>query len=363
MKSTLVKSYRVRLEGNIGKANILQEQLCILNQVSDFIFDFIKQNKSFSHKIVYQLCREKFPVLKSKVLQNFIRLKYFKFWNKVKQPIKASLLLDFQNFSILYDEKTVFSNYWLRLFKHNYPLRGKYCLEKIKPDLEKVKLIEIFYDKRNKLVCKLVVSKEIEVPDDNQHPTTDVVGLDINAKRVVLSNNRFYHLKRWYHRKIEYKHNHLKTKDLSNFTKDFFHKLSSKISLDLSNTGTKVLFLEDLKNIRRSASKKNGTSKGKQYNYIINNCLPNRMFQSFLKYKLAELDIKVVFISPEYTSQTCSRCGTVDPKSRSGKHFCCTSCNFKLDADLNASRNICARYISANALPVNLAHNLSINQI
>jgi putative transposase len=48
-------------------------------------------------------------------------------------------------------------------------------------------------------------------------------------------------------------------------------------------------------------------------------------------------------ITPHYTSQRCSACGHVDPKSRESQaRFVCTACNFAGHADVNAARNIAA---------------------
>ena len=48
-------------------------------------------------------------------------------------------------------------------------------------------------------------------------------------------------------------------------------------------------------------------------------------------------------IKPHYTSQRCSACGQVDPKSRESQAvFRCTACGFACNADVNAARNIAA---------------------
>ena len=48
-------------------------------------------------------------------------------------------------------------------------------------------------------------------------------------------------------------------------------------------------------------------------------------------------------IKPHFTSQRCSACGHVDPKSRESQaRFVCTACNFTGNADVNAARNIAA---------------------
>jgi putative transposase len=52
---------------------------------------------------------------------------------------------------------------------------------------------------------------------------------------------------------------------------------------------------------------------------------------------------RVQKIKPHYTSQQCSVCGHVDPKSRESQaRFACTACGFACNADVNAARNIAA---------------------
>lgn len=52
---------------------------------------------------------------------------------------------------------------------------------------------------------------------------------------------------------------------------------------------------------------------------------------------------RVERINPAYTSQRCSACGHVDPKSRKSQaDFRCTACNFACNADVNAAINIAA---------------------
>ena len=52
---------------------------------------------------------------------------------------------------------------------------------------------------------------------------------------------------------------------------------------------------------------------------------------------------RVQEISPAFTSQCCSACGRVDPKSRESQTvFRCTACGYACNADVNAARNIAA---------------------
>jgi len=48
-------------------------------------------------------------------------------------------------------------------------------------------------------------------------------------------------------------------------------------------------------------------------------------------------------VKPHFTSQRCSMCGHVDPRSRESQaRFVCTACHFAGNADVNAARNIAA---------------------
>ena len=63
--------------------------------------------------------------------------------------------------------------------------------------------------------------------------------------------------------------------------------------------------------------------------------------QQYIEYKAEREGIKVRYIDPSYTSQTCARCGHVDKENRQTQEkFICTKCGFELNADHNASINI-----------------------
>jgi transposase len=61
-----------------------------------------------------------------------------------------------------------------------------------------------------------------------------------------------------------------------------------------------------------------------------------------LESKCEEQGVLVTKISPTYTSKRCSKCGWTRRSNRNGKEFKCKSCDFTIDADLNASINIAA---------------------
>ena len=63
--------------------------------------------------------------------------------------------------------------------------------------------------------------------------------------------------------------------------------------------------------------------------------------QNMIEYKSDREGIKVRYIDPAYTSQTCSKCGHIDKENRINQEkFKCVKCGFELNADHNASINI-----------------------
>lgn len=63
--------------------------------------------------------------------------------------------------------------------------------------------------------------------------------------------------------------------------------------------------------------------------------------QTKIKNKAKENGITILFINPQYTSQKCSVCGYINPDNRKTRDdFKCIKCGNKMDADINAARNI-----------------------
>ena len=352
MKSN--KSYTCKISGNLEKVNFLEETLEIIEDLSWYVFNlnkrFPKTNWWIKQKQLYHSCRRFFPELNSKILQNFISLYKPKGGRKLPKykPIKSGVFVD-QGFNLKINNSNKLTNFWLRFSRHNFPLLGKYLKKKILDPI-KVKLIQIFKNSKG-LYCKLHYAEEM--PDITTNNNSKVVGVDVNTKRIVASNNIFYNIKKLYHRKIEHYKNNQRKRNSQNYTKDFIHKLTTQISNDLHNLGVEVLVLEDLKNLRKSASRKLGTSKGRKLNYIINS-MSFGMFQNFLSYKCLDRGIKVEKIQPAYTSKTCSRCGSRKTTRPRQDKFVCQDCQYLLDADLNGSRNIENFYRIFNGLSVNL---------
>ncbi len=350
------KSYTCKISGNVRKREFLNEQLDIIQDLSWFVFTLgTKYSKTWwvDQKKLYHHCRFFFPEVHAKVLQNFIS--FYQPKGKRRLPkykiIQPAIFIDQCNHLVFkINNSNKLTNYWLRFRKTNFPLFGKNILKKIE-DPSKIKLVQIFR-KNKELYCKFSYLKEVNFSNNSNN----IIGLDVNTKQVSLSNNSIYKMTQRFHRATEAgKKNNQKKRLFRNYQKDFLHKMTTKISRDLHSQNVEVLVLEDLKNIRKSSSRKLGTSKGKKTNFVFNNNFPFSMFQEFLSYKCLSLGINVKKIQPQYTSKSCSRCGSVNTSRPTQSIFVCHDCIFQLNADLNASRNIRTKYILSNELPVNPA--------
>lgn len=65
-------------------------------------------------------------------------------------------------------------------------------------------------------------------------------------------------------------------------------------------------------------------------------------FYNYLTYKAEEAGRKLGVVNPAYTSQTCSRCGTIEAKRLSERKHHCTRCGYEATRDYNAPQNILA---------------------
>jgi len=118
--------------------------------------------------------------------------------------------------------------------------------------------------------------------------------------------------------------------------------------IDLTNI--KSLVREDLKNVKKDSKKK------KKISTKFMNKLQRWVYSRFIRRLEDSCEISGVHVhktNPAFTSQTCSRCGNKDKKSRKGEKFTCTACSSTLDADYNASVNVLMRFLGQeNMVPV-----------
>ncbi len=125
------------------------------------------------------------------------------------------------------------------------------------------------------------------------------------------------------------------------FAKDVNHCLSKAIVQTAKGT-SRGIALEDLQGIRERATRAKRTVT-KRHRRVLHTW---SFFQlrAFIAYKAALAGIRVVYVNPAYTSQTCSACGHCEQANRKTQsQFLCTSCGFSAHADVNAAINIGSR--------------------
>jgi len=202
----------------------------------------------------------------------------------------------------------------------------------------------------------------VTVPAPEVEPTEQVVGVDLGIKRpAVTSTNQFLGMRRWkavegrYFKSIralqkkgtKSAKRHLRTikRRRARFRKNADHLLSKQIVLSAEPGATIVL--ENLKDIRkRMRAKRRSQTKRRMHSW------PFANLKTKIEYKAEERGCTVVAVDPRHTSQACSRCGhSARNNRRSQSVFICRQCGLHLNADLNAARNIAAKYRAGGSRP------------
>ena len=122
------------------------------------------------------------------------------------------------------------------------------------------------------------------------------------------------------------------------------HKISKQIVQGAAKNKS-LIVLGNLKGIRSN-------KKGRRMNRILSN-MPYHKLTRFIEYKAMQLGIKVIKVKENYTSKRCSKCNNIGIRKHQGL-FVCNNCNYKVNADYNASINILKMsldYMSSNRAP------------
>jgi len=203
----------------------------------------------------------------------------------------------------------------------------------------------------------------VTVPAPAVEPTEAVVGVDLGiAQPAVTSTNRFlgkpawkaiegrlFYLKRQLQRKgSKSAKRHLRKVrgKQARFRRDCDHVLSKQIVQAASPGAT--LVLENLTDIRtRTKIRKRTPISRRVHGWSF------AQIKVFIAYKAEERGCTVAGVDPRHTSQTCSCCGHVARNNRRSRgRFVCRVCGFELHADLNAARNIAAKYHASEGRPL-----------
>lgn len=192
-----------------------------------------------------------------------------------------------------------------RILRNNDEFKIELLYEKKAPELAKPK---------NELAIDAGINCLMSCSDGKQ------VGLDL--KKLIQELNNKYQVSKSYNRKISQIHNYV-------------HWCVNQ--LDWANLSD--LILENLKCIQIGTKKRVSKATRK---------LLSRwnlgLWHSAIEQKCEENCVHLHFVSPKYTSQTCSHCGNVNNGNRDGISFKCTACGYEANADLNAAINILSRF-------------------
>jgi IS605 OrfB family transposase len=195
----------------------------------------------------------------------------------------------------------------------------------------------------------------VTVPAPSVEPSDQLVGVDLGINRpAVTSNHRFLGKRAWkaiegrYFKSIRAlqkkgtksakRHLRKLKRRRARFRKNADHVLSKQIVAAAEPGATIVL--ENLKDIRkRMKAKRRSQTKRRLHSW------PFASLKAKIEYKAEERGCTVVAVDPRHTSQACSRCGhSARNNRRSQSIFICRQCGYHLNADLNAARNIAAKY-------------------
>jgi IS605 OrfB family transposase len=123
-------------------------------------------------------------------------------------------------------------------------------------------------------------------------------------------------------------------------TRELLHIASKQLVTFAESVNAKTIVMEDLIGIRKG--KKVEYNKKKRAR---NHRWPFAQCQFYISYKANVKGIRVEYVSPAYTSQSCCVCGHTEETNRKGLIFRCKSCGYQDNADRVGSINIGLRLI------------------
>jgi len=214
--------------------------------------------------------------------------------------------------------------------------------------------IKIIDEKRKSVRITYLIDDYYEVPDEN----SDILGVDINVKHNLFSTelgeidfdrellNKYV--------KFLQKIDNRKSKELSKRRASDYKKWRVKIKNQIKEKMSDLiklakendrnhLILEDLSLIGKLRSKSEfSVNYGRLFRLLGLSSIKNE-----LQIMCRNQNISISFVQPEFSSQTCHKCGHISKENRkSQEEFCCVLCNYKDNADQNSSKNLQYRITS-----------------
>jgi IS605 OrfB family transposase len=195
---------------------------------------------------------------------------------------------------------------------------------------------------------------------DKETTNSNVMGIDIGLRQLAVAsvktpqgeeiNRQFHNGKqagfiRKKYRSLRRKLGQYKKikaiKNINDKEQRWMTDLNHKISRQLINLAVQeqvgTIIMENLENIQNNAKSLNRADRNlHSWTFY--------QLQQFIEYKAQLAGIKVEYINPKYTSQSCSKCDKVKKSNRKANLYSC-ECGNHIHSDLNASRNIANKYL------------------
>ncbi|KAA8663777.1 RNA-guided endonuclease InsQ/TnpB family protein [Clostridium sp. HV4-5-A1G] len=315
-------------------------------------------NKPKLQKLVYSTLRDKFG-LKSQMAVNVCTVVCGSYQSQHSNNIFGSLavyknakaLYSYgRNYSFLNNGKTISINTIGKRIK--LPFKVPDYFKKYLDRTWFFGSMEVVRNK-NKYYAHITVNKEImETPSEQ---INNIIGIDLGQNFIATIYDSHGYIKFYKGRflkniRAKYKHlrkqlqekgthnTHKKICSInqreSKFMRDINHQISKKI-VDYAKGFKSMIAMEDLTGINLSC-------KVKRENRYYRVSWAFDELQRFVEYKAIQAGLKVIYIDPKHTSQTCPVCGHTHKSNRNKKlHlFQCKACGYTSNDDLIGAKNI-----------------------
>ena len=121
------------------------------------------------------------------------------------------------------------------------------------------------------------------------------------------------------------------------------HNVSRQIVNEAINHNVEIIAFENLTDIRERVNQWRKKERAKV------NLWAFSKLQQYVQYKALEAGMKTIFVESKYTSQRCFKCGHIEASNRNGFNFVCKRCNYSINADYNANKNIAFKVLSGKS--------------
>lgn len=337
----MLRTLKIKIHGSNDLFQTVRVFNLACQEVLDYGYGARDYNKTRLNRATYHSIREKYPTFPSALVQTARdqasdMLKRDKFRHRIVKKPMSSIRYDRRTMKVYLDSgivslSTLFGrlNYHFTLPEYYQQYRGW--------EIKNAQLLIRGND------CYLHVQVESDTPEPSHDDSR--LGVDMGINNIaVCSDNTFFNSK--HHKAVKGRYQHLraelqskgtrsakrKLRKISGRERRFVRDMNHCLSKELVYKPYGVIAVENLTGIKQQ-------NKGKRFNRKLGNWSFAQL-QTFIEYKAEGLGKQTILVKPQYTSQTCSKCGYKHKSNRNGRWFQCKQCGFQLDADLNASRNI-----------------------